>query len=266
MGELGELLRATREAKGVSLAEVEEATKIREKYLAALEAEEFDVLPGEVYVRGFLRNYAIYLGLDPNDVLALRGYPTSEVEEHRPTLAEPLSEPLVRVTSRSVLPGLLIGLLLLAILGVAGWLGYDWYRTRLQALSTPSEPVSGKMVLPTPSPTPTEVPTTTPQLPTATSTLIPTHTMTPTPKPTATPRLVRLKVEVTDKTWARVTVDGEMSFEGFLKAGEVVTWVGNESILFHCGNAGGVTVTVNGKVIGRLGEPGEVVDREWTVH
>jgi hypothetical protein len=75
MGELGELLRGTREAKGLSIAEVAAATRIRQGFLEALEAEEFSRLPSEVALRGFLRNYALFLGLNPEDVLAMRGEP-----------------------------------------------------------------------------------------------------------------------------------------------------------------------------------------------
>ena len=62
--ELGAMLRERREAMGASLAEVETATRIRQKYLAALESDEWHLLPGEVIGRGFLRNYSTYLGLD----------------------------------------------------------------------------------------------------------------------------------------------------------------------------------------------------------
>ncbi|MBX3012848.1 MAG: helix-turn-helix domain-containing protein [Caldilineaceae bacterium] len=70
--DLGGLLRERREAMGASLAEVETATRIRQKYLAALEADEWNLLPGEVVGRGFLRNYATYLGLDPTEAVERR--------------------------------------------------------------------------------------------------------------------------------------------------------------------------------------------------
>jgi cytoskeletal protein RodZ len=70
--DLGTALRERREAMGVSLAEVESATRIRMKYLAALESEEWHLLPGEVVGRGFLRNYAEYLGIEPNEVIERR--------------------------------------------------------------------------------------------------------------------------------------------------------------------------------------------------
>jgi len=65
---LGALLRERREAMGVSLAEVEVATRIRQKYLAAIESDEWHLLPGEVVGRGFLRNYAEYLGLESHEI------------------------------------------------------------------------------------------------------------------------------------------------------------------------------------------------------
>ena len=66
---LPERLLAARERKGVDLYRAERDTKIRARYLQALEHGEYRELPGAVYTKGFLRNYALYLGLDPEDVL-----------------------------------------------------------------------------------------------------------------------------------------------------------------------------------------------------
>jgi hypothetical protein len=66
---LPERLLAARERKGVDLYRAERDTKIRSRYLAALEHGEYGELPGAVYTKGFLRNYALYLGLDPEDVI-----------------------------------------------------------------------------------------------------------------------------------------------------------------------------------------------------
>src|SRR6188474_1830575 len=66
---LPERLLAARERKGVDLTRAERDTKIRVRYLNALERGDYRELPGAVYTKGFLRNYAIYLGLDPEDVL-----------------------------------------------------------------------------------------------------------------------------------------------------------------------------------------------------
>lgn len=91
---LGSLLRERREAMGASLAEVETATKIRQKYLSAIESDEWPQLPGEVVGRGFLRNYATYLGLDGTEMI-----------ERRRAIADPkLSNALADTSAGSALP------------------------------------------------------------------------------------------------------------------------------------------------------------------
>src|SRR5262245_66127638 len=64
MFEIGTSLREARLRQSLDFPEIEQVTKIRAKYLRALEDEQFDVLPAETYVKGFLRTYAEYLGLD----------------------------------------------------------------------------------------------------------------------------------------------------------------------------------------------------------
>ncbi len=92
--ELGIVLRERREAMGASLAEVETATRIRQKYLAALESDDWHLLPGEIVGRGFLRNYATYLGLDQ-----------TELVERRRAVADPdMASTLVGTSAASPLP------------------------------------------------------------------------------------------------------------------------------------------------------------------
>jgi hypothetical protein len=64
--EIGNSLREARERQGLGYPEIESATKIRSKYIRALEEEDFTAIPGDAYIRGFLRTYADYLGLDPD--------------------------------------------------------------------------------------------------------------------------------------------------------------------------------------------------------
>lgn len=90
----GPLLRERREAMGVTLAEAEVATRIRQKYLAALESDEWDLLPGEVVGRGFLRNYATYLGLEPTEM----------IERRRAIADDAMAAVLVNTSAGSALP------------------------------------------------------------------------------------------------------------------------------------------------------------------
>ena len=82
MDELGLILQEARENKGLTLEEVQEETRINATYLAALENGEYAELPSPVHVRGFLRNYARFLDLDPNPLL--ERYKLSQSYQHAP--------------------------------------------------------------------------------------------------------------------------------------------------------------------------------------
>jgi cytoskeletal protein RodZ len=80
---LGETLYLARERKGVDLYRAERDTKIRAKHLEALENDDYGQLPGQVYTKGFLRNYAVYLGLDPDEALERWREQTIGTRRHR---------------------------------------------------------------------------------------------------------------------------------------------------------------------------------------
>lgn len=71
MSELGQLLKKARLESDISLEQLEEMTKIRKRYLEAIETGDYKILPGSFYVRAFIKSYAESVGLDPNEVLAL---------------------------------------------------------------------------------------------------------------------------------------------------------------------------------------------------
>ncbi|QGQ96297.1 DUF4115 domain-containing protein [Paenibacillus psychroresistens] len=82
MSELGQLLRKARLEKGISLEDMQETTKIRKRYLEAIEDGNYKLLPGNFYVRAFIKSYSESVGLDPNEVLRLyrNVIPASQVE------------------------------------------------------------------------------------------------------------------------------------------------------------------------------------------
>jgi cytoskeleton protein RodZ len=214
MGDLGRLLREAREEKGVSLEEVEEATHIRRKFLQALEEEDFGALPAETYVKGFLRTYAMYLELAPEEMMAL--YEGQE-NEGKAALTQPgFFQPMdISMTTPSWLtPDLVIGILLIVVLLAFGfWATWHYLpptvKTQLlfwQATATPSPtltpiPPTATPVPSTPTPippTPTPVPPTpTPIPPTATPVL---PTLPPTAIPTATPTSLPTVAAVVEPT------------------------------------------------------------------
>ena len=123
---LGEVLRAARESKGVDLARVERDTKIRTRYLSALERGEYRDLPGAVYTKGFLRNYAHYLGLDPEyltDLYRLEANGTAQ-----PAVAAP-PRPMRARRARAlvVTPGAIAAAILtVGVVAFIGYLGYEF--------------------------------------------------------------------------------------------------------------------------------------------
>jgi cytoskeleton protein RodZ len=74
MSQLGERLRAARESQGISLAQAAAETRILQRYLVALEDGDYQNLPGDVYTRGFIRNYAAFLGLSADELIELYRY------------------------------------------------------------------------------------------------------------------------------------------------------------------------------------------------
>src|SRR6476469_5491850 len=126
MTEIGETLREARMRRRIDMTEVEAATKIRAKYLRALENEEWDLLPGPTFVKTFLRTYAEYLDLDPRLL----------VEEYRQRYERPTTQDLTPFRGgagprgrsrqrprRSIVPFVVVGLGILLLLGVLYALG-----------------------------------------------------------------------------------------------------------------------------------------------
>jgi cytoskeleton protein RodZ len=182
MAGIGQILRETREAKGLTLDDVEQKIRIRSSYLEALENEDYDRLPGAVYVRGFLRNYARFLGVDleENDpdnpavqAVATRPRPGNT----RPLqMNEPMAVPLEQSRSRLIL-GLFVALVIIAALAGGG---YWVYRTYFAGGQMPFQLPAFLLPAPTATATATETTTFTP-------TIVATPTETFTPIPSATP-------------------------------------------------------------------------------
>src|SRR5215468_1600206 len=121
MFEIGESLREARLKRGLSPADVQKAIRIRDRYLQALEEERWELLPGDAYVKGFLRTYADYLGLDG----------TLYVEEYNSRFSEP-EEPLLVPERFARTDGLLagvgflrplvaVGIIVAIVAAVAAW-------------------------------------------------------------------------------------------------------------------------------------------------
>jgi len=128
---VGETLQLARERKGVDLYRAERDTKIRMQYLAALEDGDWDDLPAPVYTKGFLRNYAIYLGLDPDDVLDHWREEMEQLRTATRVAVAPPPMPLVEPGGRrfTLSPAIIVaGLVVLVIALFIGYLGVQFLR------------------------------------------------------------------------------------------------------------------------------------------
>ena len=122
MFEIGNSLREARDRQGLDFPQIEAGTKIRGKYLRALEEEHFDVLPAQTYVKGFLRSYAEYLGLDGQ--LYVDEFNSRYVvgEEEAPIRARRTVRPRRhRRVQSSVLIAALVGIALVTALVIVAW-------------------------------------------------------------------------------------------------------------------------------------------------
>lgn len=117
---LGEVLRAAREQRGVDLARVERDTKIRSRYLSALESGDYRELPGSVYTKGFLRNYAAYLGLDAEYLIDLYRLESSGATPEQRVSVQPPPRPIAAKRARAfvVTPGAVVAVILTVLVGV----------------------------------------------------------------------------------------------------------------------------------------------------
>src|SRR4029079_11022399 len=125
---LPERLYAARERKGVDLYRAERDTKIRARYLGALERGDYKELPGAVYTKGFLRNYALYLGLDPDEVLVQWRRERGDGKEQPPAIVvpKPIAAPRQGLTFSPSL--IVVALLPIVILAFGVYLGIQVLR------------------------------------------------------------------------------------------------------------------------------------------
>jgi cytoskeletal protein RodZ len=282
----GEWLQQRREELGISLEQAEAETRIRMRSLKALESGDVDALPDPVVGRGFLRNYAAYLGLDPKEAQVRFSQLSPAPELESPPMASEASPfegpfepvPLHKMPSflrrRRGVGVLLAAVLLVAALGAAAWFGYPYLMQWWSPVNPTPQPTLAATFTSQP-PTATSLPTVVtvePVSPEATLAAASTPTLevsppptirvSPSPPPTSPVYTgVFLELVFTDTSWIQVTVDGVRQFQGELAQDTYRSWYGQNRIELRIGNAGVVLVTVNGQQLGTLGELGEVVDQ-----
>jgi cytoskeletal protein RodZ len=243
---LGDEFRANREARHLSLSDVSEQIHIRSVYLQSIEEEEWSAIAAPVYVRGFVRTYARFLGMDPEfaveRVNAAMGTQTAQSKAPEPSAEKSIRSRARAKSAKSPSPWLwLAGLVAVALVAIVGFKAYDYYQ------QSGAEDTSGAVSVASPEASPSA---------------------SPSPAPSASPKpplkvAQTLVLSVTQRSWLLVKIDGARMAEGIYPPGTVKRFHG-KSALIRAGNAGGVHLTVNGKDLGALGASGSVVDK--TIH
>ena len=126
MRTVGQILRETRESKFYTLEEVEKATKIRKELLVALESDDYSKLPPSTFVQGFIKNYARFLGLDSQKLLAVFRREFSD-KKHRPYVMDAFSHPIEKSWLK-ITPARLLGVVVSLV--ILSFFAYLWIQYR----------------------------------------------------------------------------------------------------------------------------------------
>ncbi len=290
--ELGERLRSQRELMGLSLGDVERHTHIRMHYIQALEGGDIAHLPSPVQGRGMLSNYATFLGLN-TEVILLRFADGLQADLYDRQAARNVSapayrspdarqkpikvSPLRRLLSMDVFIG---GFIILFLLGFSAWGALRISRLHSGQVASQTAPPVSAILLAAPGTDRTGTPTSLTGTPASTLTTIlgATADITGTVQAdsTTTPVFIastpgmenapiQVNVVANQRAWMRITVDGEVVFEGRVIPGSAYSFSGNDRIELLTGDAASLQVYFNQQDLGQLGAFGEVVQRIFTV-
>jgi cytoskeleton protein RodZ len=280
MVELGQHLRQQREVLGLTLEDVERHTHLRVHYLRALENGDLEALPSPVQGRGMLKNYADFLGMSPDPLLlsfadAIQAqHAARQPEPTRPR--EPEKKPSPISPLRRLFTGdlFLTGGIILVLVLFVSWGVFQIASARSEQTPTPQAPSIADVLMPEPTATSTLEPSPTPgnqeNLPLPAAGTSPAGEALPTQAlnlPALDPSQGNLQVYVSasQRGWMRVTVDGEVQFEGQVLVGTVYPFAGSDQIEVVSGNGAGLVVYYNGQNMGPMGQFGEVVDLIYTM-
>ena len=261
----GEELRRERIIRDVSLEEISAATKISIRLLTALESSDVSRLPAPVYSRGFIRAYAKYLGLDPDEMI--NAYLADVAPEKKRDVADGGKG---RLRSRFLRGRRAAGTIVVSVTGILLILGLIVKPQRRPASTEvvpPREvaPVSFRNVAVSPGPSTAMQPETAPSpLPSEMAESLEKADASLEPVSARQDSLartggVKMILEFDQDSWTQVYADGRSIFSGLIKKGTRREFDAREGFRLTLGNAGGVRVTVDGRALEPLGQAGQVV-------
>jgi cytoskeleton protein RodZ len=273
MTSVGEALRRERLRRGQDLEDIARDIKIRAKLLEFIEADQFDRLPGGVFAKSFVKQYASALGLDGDEFAAevqrqIQPTPAAMPEMPRAAAAKPVAQTERTMTwqsigeERSSSPWMAFAIVVAVI--VACSFAYNWWASRQTETaerqspsSAPAAPAASRprehaAPAPLPEPSATRVEPAPEPFPARAESAAPAA---PAVDPNAP---VRVTLTASEDTWVSAQSDGKGVFAATLTANETRSVAAQGAVKLIVGNAGGLAVNLNGKPIGPLGPRGQV--------
>jgi cytoskeleton protein RodZ len=261
--EIGAQLRERRELISLTIEEVERHTKLRAVFVKALEEGSFEKLPSPVQTRGMISNYATFLDMDVDTVL-LRFADALQARRREKYAETPREKIQTEVNAsipflRTYLAGdLVFGLVMIGVLvALAIWGVGHVIRLQEEPEATPGIVFPETILSPTPTPEAAfdlDAPT-------------PTFGIEPLVSPDAPTPFTNANVTVSifalERVFVRISVDGEVAFEGRMAPREVKVFEADDQIVVLTGNGSALRITYNGRDLGLMGGVGEVVSRVY---
>jgi cytoskeleton protein RodZ len=223
MTSLGQELKRAREERGITLQDISNATHVGMRFLHAIENDTFDVLPGGVFNRAFVRKFAKQVGYDEEQAVRIYEEQLSAMGgEPQRIYYTGLEDLEARPTSGN---GLLISLVAVIVLGAGAYAAYQYFKI------SDSTPPETKAINPVTTP-------------------VPAATATPMPEPTAEPPGLRLQLAANDaQCWVDVTVDEAAPDMALINPGDVREYTANQKLKFTLGYVPALKISLNGRQV-----------------
>jgi cytoskeletal protein RodZ len=265
IGSFGAKLREAREQRGLSLRQIANATKISVGALEALEHNNISRLPGGIFSRGFVRSYAIEVGLDPEETILefLAQFPRDSVTAGHPEAQR--TEDNGALESNRLVASTFLRLIVLSLAPVALVLYFG--TGRISAPPPAEEATTNAAARDVRPRVPSSAVETVSEAPPA---LAPVRQE---PSPTVSPAVstaapsgegLTVGVSITRLCWVSAIVDGEKSIKGLMQPGDERTFEVRRDLIFTVGDAAAVTLTLNGAAARSLGRSGQVTTTRLT--
>jgi cytoskeleton protein RodZ len=281
---IGPVLEQARKERGLTLDDVEQATKIRKRYLAGLEREDYGVLPDAVYAQGFLKTYANYLGLDGEELSRqlkdLRKPRRERAINYGPPKRSDFEQPLItpgglggtrkrKVSTNSVLTVVVAVFALVAVIGTLYYVGRGAQTSDTNGRASPQSaekdtPNAEQDASRAKAPENASGPKNEGESQAGEGENAENEAAAQ--EPEAPPDTLQVVINVQQRpSWLSIHSDGILAYEDIAQPGFSQTFEAKRELSITTGDAGAVTVEVNGQNVGVLGGPGEVLTRDFTL-